>query len=434
MKSIAFILSLFFLNSFAATYSIDNNFGFLQDVRFELYTSNLPMAVVPDGNLSSEDVLMYDVIRAVKKNGKWTSYTLNKSLLGTYKVGSPTIIENNNGKKIFFIANFPGTKGGTDLYMSEFLEGEWTKPKNLGSKVNTVNNESNTGMLDENTLTFSSNGIIKKMNINTLEVEDFQNVAGINELPKTTVTTTVVEPVKEKVVETTSNTVVEPIKETVAETTTVINETKEEVKPTIIEPIVENTTKETKKDKKDKAKDKAKDKTSDKVVEEVKSEIVPYSEAVKETATKVEEVVAPTETKVVQETKPTIPTTTETKVANETKPIIPTTTETKVVQETKPTTTTISGTINENGVLNVGKMLYADAKTKFPLAIQVGAFMNPNWKLINQLANIGQITTFQNESNLNVVWLTGFTNRDELNQALAKTKANVNFKNAFILK
>jgi hypothetical protein len=168
---IATLTLIFSSNSFS-NYKLENNFGYLQDITFELYDASIESYKMPEHLQSIEETLMYEVLHAVWKNNKWVAYTLNNNILGTYKVGSPTIIENKEGKKIFFIANFPGTKGGTDLYMSEFADGIWMKPKNMGSKINTAYNESNPGMLDENNLTFSSNGIIKKLNINSFAIED----------------------------------------------------------------------------------------------------------------------------------------------------------------------------------------------------------------------------------------------------------------------
>jgi len=70
------------------------------------------------------------------------------------------------------VATFPGTTGGMDLYVSEFKNDTWSKPKNLGKAINTINNESNPGLLNEHTLTYSSNGVIKKVDLNSLEVEN----------------------------------------------------------------------------------------------------------------------------------------------------------------------------------------------------------------------------------------------------------------------
>ncbi|HMU97776.1 MAG TPA: hypothetical protein PKA15_03215, partial [Chitinophagales bacterium] len=120
-----------------------------------------------------------------------------------------------------------------------------------------------------------------------------------------------------------------------------------------------------------------------------------------------------------------------------------TTTTPKVVETSKPTTPTApketttvqtnsSNTIND--VESVGKLSTPAAKAMFPLAIQIGAYMNPNWNIIKPMGALGQLSTFQNESNLNVVWLTGFSSKEEMLSTLSKVKANSTFKNAFIVK
>ncbi|GLR20052.1 hypothetical protein GCM10007940_46680 [Portibacter lacus] len=47
----------------------------------------------------------------------------------------------NKGKLLYFASNRPGGYGGYDLYMSQFKEGAWSIPVNLGPNVNTPGNE-----------------------------------------------------------------------------------------------------------------------------------------------------------------------------------------------------------------------------------------------------------------------------------------------------
>jgi chitodextrinase len=51
-----------------------------------------------------------------------------------YDVGQPSI--SKDGKYIFFASDMPGGKGGSDLYYCELINGEWSAPVNLGTKVN----------------------------------------------------------------------------------------------------------------------------------------------------------------------------------------------------------------------------------------------------------------------------------------------------------
>jgi tetratricopeptide (TPR) repeat protein len=48
---------------------------------------------------------------------------------------------NSKGDLLYFASNKPGGFGGYDLYMSQFKEGAWSQPVNLGPNVNTAGNE-----------------------------------------------------------------------------------------------------------------------------------------------------------------------------------------------------------------------------------------------------------------------------------------------------
>lgn len=74
-----------------------------------------------------------------------------------YSVGHPAI--NQAGNRIIFSSNMPGGLGGTDLYMSEFLNGEWSEPINMGSEVNTFGNEVFPTWVNDTLLYFSSDGL-----------------------------------------------------------------------------------------------------------------------------------------------------------------------------------------------------------------------------------------------------------------------------------
>lgn len=172
------ILLLFGVNlsgNIFASFKLHNDYSYLQEITLELYTDDIPAYNVPKQMKSMEEILMYDVMHATWKEDHWVAYTLNKNLLGTYKVGQPALLDNGTTKKIFFIANFNGTKGGLDIYSADFSNGKWSKPQNLGTSVNTINNETNPGLLNENTLTYSSKGIIKKLDLKSFKVVDLMD-------------------------------------------------------------------------------------------------------------------------------------------------------------------------------------------------------------------------------------------------------------------
>lgn len=51
-----------------------------------------------------------------------------------YNIGNPSI--SSDGKLLFFASDMPGGQGGSDIYVCENLNGEWSEPVNLGPVVN----------------------------------------------------------------------------------------------------------------------------------------------------------------------------------------------------------------------------------------------------------------------------------------------------------
>lgn len=72
-----------------------------------------------------------------------------------YSLADPTI--SKDGKTLFFCGDIKGGFGGKDLYKSDFIDGKWTKPQNLGEAINTTGDEAFPFIHNE-TLYFSSNG------------------------------------------------------------------------------------------------------------------------------------------------------------------------------------------------------------------------------------------------------------------------------------
>ena len=74
----------------------------------------------------------------------------------SYSIGHPSIT--TDGKRIYFMSDMPGGLGGTDIYYSDLAKnGDWGKPVNIGTSVNTKGNELFPFISDENILYFSSN-------------------------------------------------------------------------------------------------------------------------------------------------------------------------------------------------------------------------------------------------------------------------------------
>jgi outer membrane protein OmpA-like peptidoglycan-associated protein len=79
-----------------------------------------------------------------------------------YHVGHPTL--NKENTKLYFSSNMPGGIGKSDIYVVDILgNNEYSKPKNLGSTVNTKGNELHPFISGDNFLYFSSNGHSKNL-------------------------------------------------------------------------------------------------------------------------------------------------------------------------------------------------------------------------------------------------------------------------------
>ncbi len=75
----------------------------------------------------------------------------------SYSVGHPSL--NSNGTVMFFSSDMPGGFGGADLYISYNYDGTWSTPENLGASINTSGNELFPTVFNDTTLYFSSTGL-----------------------------------------------------------------------------------------------------------------------------------------------------------------------------------------------------------------------------------------------------------------------------------
>lgn len=107
--------------------------------------------------LSSDGILKLKLFTSeINKKGKWKN--IQEVNLGTkeYSVGHPSLSE--DGKKIFFTSDMPGSIGGTDIWMIIQSGNVWGKPINLGPQVNTEGNEMFPFVAQNGDLFFASNG------------------------------------------------------------------------------------------------------------------------------------------------------------------------------------------------------------------------------------------------------------------------------------
>jgi hypothetical protein len=365
-----------FVGKIVAASFLHNDYSYLQEVTFELYTDDVPAYKVPEQLKSIEETLMFEVLHATWKDKHWVAYTLNKNLLGKFKVGQPALLDNGNTKKIFFIASFPGSVGGLDLYTSEFNNGAWSKPKNLGKTINTANNESNPGLLNEHTLTYSSGGIIKKLDLKTLKVVDLEEsttpaIAAAETQTKIQNQSANVKKETEEIAAIGDNSTAMPA----GNTTPVANDYGAIGDNSTAAPV--NTG-----EGKGMLQNQIRNSNESIVVEDkAKSEIaVP---------------------KVQQNKAPAV--------------------------NASPSVSSNKSTVQSLGVQSRDAML-----AKYKTAIQLGAFSAPKWELMEPLSKYGKIVTYKNENGTNVVWIVGFANRAAAESILPQVKATPGFENAYV--
>ena len=73
-----------------------------------------------------------------------------------YTLSEPSI--SSDGKQLFFSSDMPDGYGGRDIYVSNYEDGLWSSPQNLGSEINTSGDEIFPHLGPDKTLYFSSNG------------------------------------------------------------------------------------------------------------------------------------------------------------------------------------------------------------------------------------------------------------------------------------
>lgn len=123
--------------------------------------SEAAVAISPD----NKNLFIYksngggDIYYSFVKNGKWKS---PKKFRRINSRGMETSVSfTGDGKRMYFVSNREkGSFGGKDIYMCTIDEkGKWSKPKNIGSPVNTPQNEEGVFVTrDGKTLYFSSKG------------------------------------------------------------------------------------------------------------------------------------------------------------------------------------------------------------------------------------------------------------------------------------
>ncbi len=109
------------------------------------------------GNTSIENNTQFGVFEAELVKNQLTSVRPLSFNNSYYSASSPSI--SVDGQTLYFASDMPGGFGGQDLYSSTFQNGAWSKPRNLGSSINTEGDENYPYIHQNGTLYFASNGL-----------------------------------------------------------------------------------------------------------------------------------------------------------------------------------------------------------------------------------------------------------------------------------
>lgn len=113
--------------------------------------------IQPKYGVFSKKQLVHKIYRAEKINGQWKNIKEVALSPKYYSSMHPTVTQ--DGKRLFFTSDMPGTFGKYDIYVSEInKDGSMGVAKNLGEKVNTKKNDLYPNLAGGTTLFFASDG------------------------------------------------------------------------------------------------------------------------------------------------------------------------------------------------------------------------------------------------------------------------------------
>lgn len=88
---------------------------------------------------SAEGINKLKLYTAEQKDGVWMNVEELPFNNDEYSVGHPTL--SRDGRTLYFASDMPGGLGGSDIYVTQYQNGRWSKPVSLGPTVNTKGNE-----------------------------------------------------------------------------------------------------------------------------------------------------------------------------------------------------------------------------------------------------------------------------------------------------
>lgn len=131
-----------------------------------------PIAVAPDGKTAyfskpvmvkpmygvfSKKEQVHKIFRVNKIDGEWKN--IEEVAVTPKNSNSMHPAISKDGKRLFFASDMPGTFGEFDIYVAEIHnDGTYGVSKNLGEKINTVQNDLFPSITEDNALYYASNG------------------------------------------------------------------------------------------------------------------------------------------------------------------------------------------------------------------------------------------------------------------------------------
>jgi outer membrane protein OmpA-like peptidoglycan-associated protein/tetratricopeptide (TPR) repeat protein len=109
----------------------------------------------------SDNVNRLKLYTAQQVNGAWGEVTELPFNSDEYSVGHPALCKGPDGtpdQLLYFASDLPGGYGATDIYVSQWQNGKWGEPVNLGPGINTKGNELFPFADENGNLYFSTDG------------------------------------------------------------------------------------------------------------------------------------------------------------------------------------------------------------------------------------------------------------------------------------
>ncbi|RCR69532.1 OmpA family protein [Larkinella punicea] len=108
------------------------------------------------GGKSNDGIRKLKLYIAENNKGSWQKVEELPFCSNDYSVGHPALSPDDT--KLYFVSDMPGGFGGTDIYVVEYKDGQWSSPVNMGKEINTEGNEMFPFVDENSNLYFSSDG------------------------------------------------------------------------------------------------------------------------------------------------------------------------------------------------------------------------------------------------------------------------------------